>query len=137
MANQMLSEPIQKELFEIKDFDVVWLPRANVLTLILVKRPGKQEFLGKPMIQSNSQQFVWLEGLLTMSQFKKSVMNAKQLTMTYIETEDFLRGSCCKEKTPTDKTACEDPGLAQCSVEVVDEAAKPRLSYKAYIEEEL
>ena len=27
-------------------------------------------------------------------------------------------------KTPTDKTACEDPDLAQCSVEVVDEAAK-------------
>ena len=45
-------------------------------------------------------------------------------------------------KTPTDKTACEDPDLAQCSVEVVDEAAKQRLrvkeeSYKAYIEEEL
>ena len=45
-------------------------------------------------------------------------------------------------KTPSDKTACEDPDLAQCSVEVVDEAAKQRLrvkeeSYKAYIEEEL
>ena len=45
-------------------------------------------------------------------------------------------------KTPTDKTVCEDPDLAQCSVEVVDEAAKQRLrvkeeSYKAYIEEEL
>ena len=44
-------------------------------------------------------------------------------------------------KTPTDKTACQDPDLAQCSVEVVDEAAKQRLrvkeeSYKAYIEEE-
>ena len=45
-------------------------------------------------------------------------------------------------QTPTDKTACEDPDLAQCSVELVDEAAKQRLrvkeeSYKAYIEEEL
>ena len=45
-------------------------------------------------------------------------------------------------KTPTDKTACKDPDLAQCSVELVDEAAKQRLrvkeeSYKAYIEEEL
>ena len=45
-------------------------------------------------------------------------------------------------KTPTDKTACEDPDLAQCCLEVVDEAAKQRLrvkeeSYKAYIEEEL
>ena len=45
-------------------------------------------------------------------------------------------------KTPTDKTACEDPDLAQCSVELVDEAARQRLrvkeeSYKAYIEEEL
>ena len=39
-------------------------------------------------------------------------------------------------------TACEDPDLAQCSVELVDEAAKQRLhvkeeSYKAYIEDEL
>ena len=46
------------------------------------------------------------------------------------------------EKTPTDKTVCEHPDLAQCSVEVVDEAAKLCLrvneeSYKAYIKEEL
>ena len=27
-------------------------------------------------------------------------------------------------KTPTDKTPCEDPDLAQCSFKVVDEAAK-------------
>ena len=45
-------------------------------------------------------------------------------------------------KTPTDKLVYENPDLAQCSVEVVDEAAKQRLrvkeeSYKAYIEEEL
>ena len=44
-------------------------------------------------------------------------------------------------KTPTDKSLCENPDLAQCSVEVVDEAAKQRRvkeeSYKAYIEEEL
>ena len=45
-------------------------------------------------------------------------------------------------KTPTDKTAWEDPDLAQCSVEVVDEAAKQRLrvkeeSCKEYVEEKL
>ena len=45
-------------------------------------------------------------------------------------------------KTPTDKSVCENPDLAQCKVEVVDEAAKQRLrvkeeSYKAHIEEEL
>ena len=45
-------------------------------------------------------------------------------------------------QTPTDKTVCENPDLAQCSVEVVDEAAKQRLrvkeeSYKTHIEEEL
>ena len=45
-------------------------------------------------------------------------------------------------KTPSDKSICENPNLAQCSVEVVDEAAKQRLrvkeeSYKAHIEEEL
>ena len=77
---------------------VVWLPKAYVSTSILVKRPGKQEFLGKHVIQSNSQQFVWLEGLLTVSRFKKSLMNALQLTMTNIETVDPLRGSCCWEK---------------------------------------
>ena len=56
MASQMLSEPIQKELYQIKDFDVVSLPRAYALTLILETRPGKQECLEKPLIQSNSQQ---------------------------------------------------------------------------------
>ena len=45
-------------------------------------------------------------------------------------------------KTPTEKTFCEDPDLAQCSVEVLDESVKQRLRvkeepYKAYIEEEL
>ena len=96
MANQILSEPIQKELFEIKDFDVVWLPRACVLTL---KRPGEQEFLGKPLIQSNSQQFVWLEELLTMSQFIKSLMNAPQLTTTYIEPRIFSVAVAARKDT--------------------------------------
>ena len=45
-------------------------------------------------------------------------------------------------KTPPDISIRENPDLAQCSVEVVDETAKQRLrvkeeSYKAYIEEEL
>ena len=45
-------------------------------------------------------------------------------------------------KTPTDKSVYENPDLAQCSVEVVDETAKQRFrvkeeSCKAYIEEEL
>ena len=44
-------------------------------------------------------------------------------------------------KTPTDKSVFENLDLAQCSVEVVDEAAKQHLcvkeeSHKAYIEEE-
>ena len=45
-------------------------------------------------------------------------------------------------KTPTDKSVCENPDLAQCSVEVVNEAAKHRLSvkeesYKTHIEDGL
>ena len=69
-------------------------------------------------------------------------MDALLLAMTYIEIDDSLRGRCCWEKTPTDKSVCENADLAQCSVEVVDESAKQRLrekeeSYKAYIEEEL
>ena len=62
--------------------------------------------------------------------------------MTYIQNEDYLRGSYCWEKTPTEKSVCENPDLAQCSVEVVDQAAKQRLrekeeSYKPHIQEEL
>ena len=33
-------------------------------------------------------------------------------------------------KRPTDKSVCQNPDLAQCSVEVVDEAAKQRLRTK-------
>ena len=33
-------------------------------------------------------------------------------------------------KTPTDKSVCENPDLAQCSVEVVDAARKQRLRVK-------
>ena len=76
-------------------FREVLLPRVSVLTLILGTPPEKSEFLGKHWIRSNSQQFVWLEELLTVSRFKKSLMNAPQLTMTCIETEDSLRGNCC------------------------------------------
>ena len=113
---------------------MVSLPRACVSTSILEKRPGKAEFLGKPLIQSNSQQFVWLEGLLTVSRFKKSLMNAPQLTMTYIETVDSLRDSCCWEKHRRTKP------LAKILIWL--SAAKQRLrvkeeSYWAYIEEEL
>ena len=62
--------------------------------------------------------------------------------MTSIEIEDSHSGSCRWEKTPPDNSICENPDLAQCSVEVVDETAKQRLrvkeeSYKTYIEEEL
>ena len=34
------------------------------------------------------------------------------------------------ERTPSDKSICENPDLAQCSVEVVNEAAKQRLRAK-------
>ena len=62
--------------------------------------------------------------------------------MTCIEIGDSLRGSSWWERKPTDKSICENPDLAECSVEVVDETATQRLrvkeeSYKAYIEEEL
>ena len=53
----------------------------------LGKRHGKQEFLGKPLIQSNRQQFVWLEELLTVSQFKKCWMTALLLTTTCIQID--------------------------------------------------
>ena len=59
----------------------------------------KTGVLGKPLIQSNSQQFVWLGRTPGNAlNFKISLMNALQLTMTHIETEDSLRGSCCWER---------------------------------------
>ena len=69
-------------------------------------------------------------------------MNAPLLTMIYIEIEDSRPWQLLLGKTPTDKSVCENPDLAQCSVELVDEAAKQRLrvkeeSCKADIEEEL
>ena len=80
------------------DVDVVWLPRVCALTLILGLRLGKQECLKKHKIQSNSQQFVWAEEIQTSSRFKNFLMNALQLTMTYIETEESLRGSRCWDR---------------------------------------
>ena len=68
-------------------------------------------------------------------------MNALPLTMTYTSKPRILSVAIAAGKD-TDKSVCQNPDLAQCSVEVVDEAAKQRLrvkeeSYKAYIEEEL
>ena len=51
------------------DVDVVWT-RVFALTLILGMRLGKRECLKKHKIQSNSQQFVWLEEFRTLSRFK-------------------------------------------------------------------
>ena len=103
---------------------------------------GKQECLGRRWIQSDSQQFVWLEELQTVFTVQEILMNVRQLTMTFIETEDSLRGSCCAEKHRLTSHCAKNPDLALWCVEVVDEAAKQRLgvkeeSYKAYIEEEL
>ena len=64
MAKKTLSEQIQTELFEIRDFDVVLLSRVSVLTLIGTRR-----------VLENKRAW-WLEKLLTVSQFKKSLMNA-------------------------------------------------------------
>ena len=65
-------------------------------------------------------------------------MNALQLTMTYIETGDFLRGSCCWERHRQTRQVAK----ILIWLSAVDDAAKQRLrvkeeSYKAYIEEEL
>ena len=51
--------------------------------------------LEKKQIPSNKQQYVWLEELLTVSQFQKSSMSAPLLTTTCSDIEDSLRGSCC------------------------------------------
>ena len=103
---------------------VVLLPRVSALDIDLGD-PSWQtgsawEVTGYP---SNSQQYVWLEELLTVSHFKKSLMNSPRLTMTYNEIEDSLRGSCCWERHRQTSQFAK-----MCSVEVVDNAAKQRLS---------
>ena len=53
--------------------------------------------LGKHWITSDSEQYVWLEDLLTVSHFEKSLMIVQQLLLG---------------KTPTDKSVCENLDLA-------------------------
>ena len=98
VANQTFSEPIQKGSLSRSGVSKVLLPRVSALTLILETRPGKQECMGKHWIPSNSVQYVRPQELLTVSQFKKSLMNALRLTMTHIEIEASLRGSRCWEE---------------------------------------
>ena len=62
--------------------------------------------------------------------------------MRHTEIEDSLSVEVPAGKDTVRQVDVEHPDLAQCSVEVVDEAAKQRsrvkeLSYKAYIEEGL
>ena len=142
MANRILSEPIQKKHFETKDFDVVWLPRAYAMTLILETRPGKQECLGKTLVtikQSAIRVARRTPDSVTIQEiFDKCTTAHKDLH----RKRGFSPWQLLLGRTPTDKTACKDPDLAQCSVKVVDEATKQRLrvkeeSYKAFIEEEL
>ena len=85
---------------------------------------------------------MWLEELLTVSRFKKSLYECTAAHNDSHRNRGFSPWQLLLGKTPTDKTVCEYPDLAQCSVEAVDEAAKQRLrvkeeSYKAYMEEEL
>ena len=136
-----LSELIQKEFFEIRDFDVVLRPRASVLTLILETRPGKQECLGKHWIPSNRQHCVWLEELLTVSTIQEIFGDCATAHSDLHRNRGFSLSQLLLGKTPSDKPIW-NPDIAQCSVEVVDDAAKRRLrvkeeSYKAHIEEEL
>ena len=142
MASQTLSEPIQKELFEIRGFDVVLLPRISVLTLILGDASWKTGVLGK-----------------TLDTIKQAAIRVARRTLDSVTIQEIFdecttahndlhrnRGfspwQLLLGKTPTDKSVYENPDLVQCSAEAVDEASKQRLrvkkeSYKAYIEEEL
>ena len=142
MANQILSEPIQKELFEIKEFRRGLVAKSIRFDIGLGEASWKTGVLGKSL------------DAIKQSAIRVARRTRDNVTIQEIFDErttahnDFHRNrgfspwQLLLEKTPTDKTACEDPDLAQCSVEVVDEAAKQRLrvkeeSYKAYIEEEL
>ena len=110
--------PIQKELFEIRGFDVVLLRVSDI-------DPGdaswKTGVLAKHWIPSNSQQYVWLEEHL------KEIFDERTAAPNDLHrNRGFSLWQLLLGKTPTDKSVCENPDLAQCSVEVVDEAAKQR-----------
>ena len=115
-----------EELFEIKGFDVIWLPRAFVSTSILGKRPGKQEFLGKTLDTIRQSAIRVARRVSIQEIFDECITAHNDLH----RNRGFFPWQLLLGKTPTDKTACEDPDLAQCSVELVDEAAKQRLRVK-------
>ena len=93
-----LSEPIQKELFEIKDFDVVWLPRAYMLTLILGTRPGNRGAWETP----------WFNQTVSNSCGSKNswqCLNSRNLWWMHCSSQwstskprVLARGSCCWER---------------------------------------
>ena len=138
MANQTLSEPIQKELFGFRRGLAAKSIRLDI-------DPGDAS---------------WKTGVRgkTPDTIKQSAIRVARRTLDSVTLQEIFdecttahndshrnRGfspwQLLLGKTPTDKSICEIPDLAQCSVEVVDEAAKQRRvkeeSYKAYIEEEL
>ena len=108
---------------------MVLLPRITVLTLILETPPGKQECLGKHWIPSNSQQYVARrtpDSVTIQKIFDERTAAHNDL----LRNREFSQWQLLLGTTPTDKSVCENPDMAQCSVEVVDEAAKQRLRVK-------
>ena len=93
---------------------MVWLSRGHALTSILETRLGKQECLGKLWIPSNSQQFVWLEELQTVSRFNKIFDECTTAHNDSHGNRGFSPWQLLLGKTPTDKSVCENPDLAQC-----------------------
>ena len=91
MASHTLSEPIQKELFEIKAFDVVLLPRVSVFTLILGTRPGEQGVLWKTLDTIK-------QSAIRVARRTPDSVTSQESLVTYFEIEDSLCGSCCWER---------------------------------------
>ena len=124
MANQTLSELILKVPSEIKHFDVVLAAKsihldidpgdASWQTGVLVKTLFSIKQSGNSCGSKNSRQC-------------HNSRNFGECTTAHNDlhrNRGFSPWQLLRGKTPTDKSLCENPDLARCSVEVVDEAAK-------------
>ena len=123
-------------------FDVVLLLGASVWTLILETRPGKQECWGKQWIPSKQAAIRVARRSPDSVTIQEIFDDCTTAHNGFHRYRGFSPWQLLLGKTPSDKSICENPDLAQCNVEVVEEAAKQRLrvkeeSCKAYIEEEL
>ena len=142
MANQTLSETIQKELFEIRGFQRGHAAKSIRHDIDPKDASCKAGVLGKTLDTIKQTAIRVARRTLDSATIQGIFDECTAAHNDLHPNRGFSPSQLPLGKTSTDKSVCENPDLAQCSVEFVDEAAKERFrvkeeSYRAYIEEEL